>query len=100
MQERIGHTGSEEGWVSHDLNEIWNNVLQVLREVVEKSGIKKEQIACIGITNQRETIAAWDRESGKPLADAIVWQCSRAAEICDEIEDRRQQGKRGWLSEL
>ncbi len=79
---------SEEGWVSHDLNEIWNNVLQVLREVVEKSGIKKEQIACIGITNQRETIAAWDRESGKPLADAIVWQCSRAAEICDEIEEK------------
>lgn len=77
---------SEEGWVSHDLDEIYGNVIQVVKDVVEKAGIDKEEIAGLGISNQRETVAAWDKNTGKPIADAIVWQCSRAEEICKNIE--------------
>ena len=77
---------NEKGWVSHDLDEIYRNTLQVVRYVVEASGIAKEEIACLGISNQRETSAAWDRLTGKPLAKAVVWQCARAEEICQRIE--------------
>lgn len=77
---------NEKGWVSHDLDEIYRNTLQVVRCVVEESGIVREEIACLGISNQRETSAAWDRLTGKPLAKAVVWQCARAEEICQRIE--------------
>lgn len=77
---------SEDGWVSHDLDEIYGNVIQVVKDVVGKAGIQKEEIAGLGISNQRETAAAWDKNTGKPIADAIVWQCSRAEEICKNIE--------------
>lgn len=78
---------NEKGWVSHDLNEIYRNTVQVVRNLVEKSGIKKEEIACLGISNQRETSAAWNRKTGEPLAHAIVWQCSRAEEVCERIKN-------------
>ena len=77
---------NEKGWVSHDLEEIYLNTLQVVRDVVEAARIAKEEIACLGITNQRETSAAWDLNTGKPLAKAVVWQCARAEEICRRIE--------------
>lgn len=77
---------SDQGWVSHNLDEIYENTLQVIREVVEKTGISKEEIAGFGISNQRETTAIWGKDTGKSVADAIVWQCSRAKEICSEIE--------------
>ena len=80
---------NEKGWVSHDLTEIYQNTIQVVKNVVEASGILKEEIACLGISNQRETSAAWKKETGEPLADAIVWQCARAEEICARI---RAQG--------
>lgn len=76
---------NEKGWVSHDLDEIYENTVQVVKNVVEKAGIQKEQIACMGISNQRETSAAWSRSTGKPLAHAVVWQCSRAEAICERI---------------
>ena len=80
---------NEKGWVSHDLTEIYQNTIQAVKNVVEASSISKEEVACIGISNQRETSAAWKKETGEPLADAIVWQCARAEEICAQI---RAQG--------
>jgi glycerol kinase len=77
---------NEKGWVSHDLMEIYQNTIQVVKNLVEQAGIQKEEIACLGISNQRETSAAWDAKSGEPLASAIVWQCSRAEEICERIK--------------
>lgn len=83
-----------QNWVSHDLEEIYRNVIKASRQVVEKSGIDKKEIACIGIDNQRETTAAWNRRTGKPVADAIVWQCNRAKEICRKIEADQKFGEK------
>lgn len=76
---------NECGWVSHDLEEIYANVVSVVKEVTERCGIEKSQIRAVGISNQRETTAAWDKE-GNPLADAIVWQCARAKEIARDVQ--------------
>ena len=73
-------------WVEHDPNEIWESQLNVCKEVIEKSGIQASEIAGIGITNQRETIVAWDRETGEALCNAIVWQDRRTAAFCDEFK--------------
>lgn len=78
---------SPEGWVSHDGDEIFRNVVLVVRELVEQSAIDKKDVAAIGISNQRETTIAWDKETGRPADKAIVWQCSRAREITEEIQD-------------
>lgn len=75
----------DHGWVSHDLEEIWENTLAVTRDVVQKAGIRSEQVLAVGLTNQRETVAAWDRSTGKAAAPAIVWQCARAKELCEEL---------------
>ena len=77
---------NDQGWVSHDPEEIFENVLAVCREVIEKSGIDKSKIAVMGVTNQRETSAAWSKKTGKALANAIVWQCARATDLCSSIE--------------
>lgn len=74
---------NEKGWVSHDPEEIYQNTIQVVKNLVESSGIDKNEIAGVGISNQRETSLAWDKVTGEPLADAIVWQCARAAGICE-----------------
>lgn len=74
---------NEKGWVSHDPEEIYQNTIQVVKNLVESSGIDKNEIAGVGISNQRETSLAWDKITGEPLADAIVWQCARAAGICE-----------------
>ena len=79
---------NDEGWVSHSLSEIWENSVAVLREVIEKTGVSKDKIRCLGITNQRETTAAWDKTTGEPLADAIVWQCARATRICRRTDEK------------
>ena len=79
---------SDDGWVSHDLDQIWENSLLVLKEVIEKAGVDKTMIRALALTNQRETTAAWSRNDGKPLANAIVWQCSRAAGICEAVEEK------------
>ncbi len=76
----------EHGWVEHDPEEIWRNTLQVIRDVTEKAGIDKNGIEALGISNQRETSLCWNRETGKPLYNAIVWQCARGAALCEEIE--------------
>lgn len=74
------------GWVEHDAIEIWATQSGVAREVVEAAGIKAEEIAAIGITNQRETTVVWDKNTGQPIYNAIVWQCRRTASICDDIK--------------
>ena len=73
------------GWVEHDAEEIWKSQLGVAREVIETSGLVPNDIAAIGITNQRETTLIWDRESGEPIHPAIVWQDRRTASYCDRL---------------
>lgn len=73
------------GWVEHDAMEIWNTTLEVSRAAMDKLGITARDIAGIGITNQRETTVIWDKETGKPIANAIVWQCRRTAGIIDAL---------------
>lgn len=74
------------GWVEHDAEEIWSTQYGVIAEVIAKTGINPEEIAAIGITNQRETTVVWDKETGKPVYNAIVWQCRRTASICDDLK--------------
>jgi len=74
------------GWVEHDPMEIWGSQVGVAKEVLLKSGISPSDIAAIGITNQRETTIVWDKNTGKPVYNAIVWQCRRTAPICDELK--------------
>jgi glycerol kinase len=74
------------GWVEHDAEEIWSTQYGVIAELVAKTAINPEEIAAIGITNQRETTVVWDKETGKPVYNAIVWQCRRTTNICDELK--------------
>ena len=76
----------ERGWVEHDLNEIYANTIQTVKNLVGKTGIDKNEIRVLGISNQRETAAAWNARTGEPVYNAIVWQCARGAAICDRIE--------------
>jgi glycerol kinase len=73
------------GWVEHNAVEIWENVRQVLQEAVEQCGAKVQDIAAIGITNQRETTLVWERATGRPVYDAIVWQDTRTDVLCNEL---------------
>lgn len=75
----------EPGWVEHNANEIWGSVLAVVAIALTESGIHPEQIAGIGITNQRETTVVWDRETGQPVYNAVVWQSRQTSGICDEL---------------
>ena len=74
-----------QGWVSHDPEEIYANTIGAVKGVVDKSGVKKSAIAGAGISNQRETALVWDKVSGAPVMDAVVWQCNRGQEICDRL---------------
>lgn len=74
-----------EGWVEHDAEEIWTTQMTVAHEALLKAQLTYENIDSIGITNQRETTIVWDRETGKPVYHAIVWQCRRTAEYCDKL---------------
>ena len=74
------------GWVEHDADEIWSTQVGVVAEAVASAGVSFDEIAAIGITNQRETTLVWDRETGKPIHNAIVWQDRRTAEFCDGLK--------------
>lgn len=76
---------NEKGWVEHDPEEFYRNVIQTVRNVVEKAGISKEEIVGAGISNQRETALSWNRE-GRPVYNAIVWQCARGEAICQRLK--------------
>ena len=78
------------GWVEHDANEIWSTQLGVAAEAIIKAGLTVKDIAAIGITNQRETTVVWDKATGQPIHNAIVWQDRRTAEFCDSL---KAQGK-------
>ncbi len=87
---------NDKGFVSHDGNEIYGNILKLIPMVVEKAAVDKKDIVCVGISNQRETSIVWDKESGLPIAPAVVWQCSRAKEI---VEKLRKDGYDGMVKE-
>jgi glycerol kinase len=76
------------GWVEHDANEIWASQSQVMEAVLKKAGLDASDIAAIGITNQRETTVVWDRKTGKPIHNAIVWQDRRTSAACDKLKAR------------
>ena len=73
------------GWVEHDPEQVWTSQLECAQDVLRVSGVRLEDVAGIGITNQRETTIVWERATGRPIANAIVWQCRRTAERCDEL---------------
>ncbi|MBV8299049.1 MAG: glycerol kinase, partial [Candidatus Eremiobacteraeota bacterium] len=76
------------GWVEHDSDDIWRSQLETARGALRNARVSAADVAAIGITNQRETTILWDRASGKPVADAIVWQDRRTASHCDELRAR------------
>ncbi len=84
------------GWVEHDPNEIWSSQAEVAVETISNSNINGNDIAAIGITNQRETTIVWDRESGEPIYNAIVWQDRRTAKYCDSL---KEQGREEMIRE-
>lgn len=104
---------SPQGHISHDMEEIYNKLVEAVKQVIEKNSIATADILGIGISNQRETTVAWDRVSGKPICDAVVWQCARAEGICEQISEEDRDyirrstgiplspyfpaGKMGWI---
>ncbi len=86
---------NDKGWVEHDGEEIIRNLYTAVRLLVENSPIDKSRIVGVGIANQRETVAVWERNTGKPIHNAIVWQCNRAADICNRIE---REGRAAYIS--
>ena len=74
------------GWVEHDPEEIWKSVISTCKSALKKAGTSAQEIAAIGITNQRETVIIWDKETGKPIHNAIVWQDRRSASICEKLK--------------
>ena len=87
-QKEFAQSYPKPGWVEHDPVEIWNTQLSVAQEAMRKVGARAEDIEGIGITNQRETTVVWDKRNGEPVYPAIVWQCRRTAEYCDELRGR------------
>ncbi|ADM36992.1 glycerol kinase GlpK [Bacillus spizizenii] len=81
------------GWVEHNANEIWGSVLACIASVISESGISASQIAGIGITNQRETTVVWDKDTGKPVYNAIVWQSRQTSGICEELREKGYNDK-------
>lgn len=78
----------DDGWVEHDANEIWETQFEVAKEALNKAGISGNDIAAIGITNQRETTVVWDKNTGEPVCNAIVWQCRRTAGYADYLKEK------------
>ena len=85
VQKEFRQIFPQPGWVEHDAEEIWATTLEVSRAAMDKLGVTAESIAAIGITNQRETTVIWDKDTGKPIANAIVWQCRRTSDIIDKL---------------
>ena len=83
VQREFSQIFPREGWVEHDATEIWASQMGVALEAMLLKGIGADEIAAIGITNQRETTVVWEKETGKPICNAIVWQCRRTAELCE-----------------
>ncbi len=88
VQKEFRQIYPQPGWVEHDALEIWDTTLEVSRAAMAKLNIEAADIAAIGITNQRETTVIWDKATGKPIANAIVWQCRRTSDIIDGLVER------------
>ena len=86
----------QQGWVEHNPMEIWSTQYGVMNEVVAQSGVDAHDIAAIGITNQRETTILWEKATGRPIYNAIVWQCRRTAPLCEEL---KRQGLEDYIRE-
>jgi glycerol kinase len=86
-QHQLEHTQilPQSGWVEHDANEIWENTQKVISEAISKANLKPQALQAIGITNQRETVVAWDKATGNPLTNAIVWQDTRTANYLNQL---------------
>jgi glycerol kinase len=93
-QEEFPQIFPQPGWVEHDPEAIWSTQLGTARRALEGAGITATQVAAIGITNQRETTVVWERETGAPLYNAIVWQCRRTAPLCDRLRSD------GWADQI
>ncbi|MFU8883175.1 MAG: glycerol kinase GlpK [Rhodobacterales bacterium] len=91
-QEEFAQHYPASGWVEHDAGDLWTSTAATCRAVMEKAGVKAGQIAAIGITNQRETTLIWDRKTGKPIHNAIVWQDRRTAPLCQRLRDAGHEG--------
>ena len=87
-QKEITQIYPQNGWVEHDATEIWATQIGVANEAMVKINAIYEDIDALGITNQRETTVVWDKKTGEPVYNAIVWQCRRTAEYCDELVSR------------
>ncbi|MCR5088930.1 MAG: glycerol kinase GlpK [Oscillospiraceae bacterium] len=85
VQKEFRQIFPQPGWVEHDATEIWDVTLEVSRAALDKIGAKAADVAAIGITNQRETTVIWDKDTGEPIANAIVWQCRRTTETIDQL---------------
>ena len=88
VQREFSQIFPQDGWVEHDATEIWASQMGVAVEAMLQLGISAKDIAGIGITNQRETVVVWEKESGKPICNAIVWQCRRTADVCDRLKEQ------------
>src|SRR5262249_25114889 len=85
-QEEFPQHYPSSGWVEHDPEDLWRTTLSTMRAALAKAGATAAQIAAIGITNQRETTLLWDRKTGKPIANAIVWQDRRTSDVCARMK--------------
>ncbi len=92
-QEEFPQIFPKSGWVEHDPEDIWSSVLSTIRKAIRTAKIKAGEIAAIGITNQRETVVVWDRETGKPIHNAIVWQDRRSANDCEKLKRKGLEKK-------
>src|SRR5262245_23240072 len=81
------------GWVEHDPEEIWESVVSTCKGAIKKAACTPSDIAAIGITNQRETVVIWDKATGKPIHNAIVWQDRRTAPLCEKLKKLGLEGK-------
>jgi glycerol kinase len=93
-QEEFPQIYPQPGWVEHDPEAIWRTQIGTAEQALKRAGISPAQVAAVGITNQRETVVVWDRETGEPLYNAIVWQCRRTAPMCDRLRDG------GWAAPI
>jgi glycerol kinase len=94
VQQEFPQIYPKPGWVEHDPEAIWATQQGTARQALHVLGIEADQVAAIGITNQRETTVVWDRETGAPLHNAIVWQCRRTASMCDQLRTH------GWVDPI
>ena len=86
-QKEFAQIFPNDGWVEHNPEEIWQSVVQVLNESIKRFNLITSDIASIGITNQRETVVIWEKKTGKPIYNAIVWQDRRTSDFCDSLKD-------------